>query len=498
MSSAPSLPVMVVGAGPVGLTLACELARLDVAVRIIDLLPAPTTESRAILVHSRSLEMFARMGVIDELIASGIRTVGMDMFAGGHRLARVSLAGVSSAYPFSVTTAQTETERILAERLAGYGVHVERGVQATGFEQDEAGVDITLTHAEGRAESVRCDWLVGTDGARSTVRKAMGSKLVGSFEGQRFLLGDVDADYDCERDHMQMFFAAHEGPLAVFPMEGQRLRLIAQVPDRPGQDDAPAGEPDLATLQAVVDRRADGMRLLHARWITYFEIHHAQVPAYRSGRVFLAGDAAHVHSPAGGQGMNTGMQDAFNLGWKLAYATRGVAGADALLDSYDAERHPVAARVIHDSTALTDVGTASGPVQRQLRNAALRVGSRVPGVQHRIAAEIAETDVTYRGSSLGAGRMAGDVRPGDAAAQVRALPGWTVLHFPGHAADDPSLGDVETVVIEDVAAAHRYGLRKGGYVAVRPDGYVGFIGHLDERTSLESYLDRYARAVASA
>ncbi len=497
MSRAPGLPVMVVGAGPVGLTLACELARLDVAVRIIDLLPAPTTESRAILVHSRSLEMLARMGVVDELIASGIRTVGMDMFDSGHRLARVSFAGVSSAFPFSVTTAQTETQRILAERLAGYGVHVERGVQATGFEQDAAGVDVTLSYADGHEADVRCDFVVGTDGAHSTVRKAMGSKLVGSFEGQRFLLGDVDADYACERDHMQMLFAANEGPLAVFPMTGQRLRLIAQVVDQPGQDDGPSGDPDLASLQAVVDRRANGMHLLDARWITYFEIHHAQVPSYRSGRAFLAGDAAHVHSPAGGQGMNTGMQDAFNLGWKLAHAVRGVGGAEALLDSYDAERHPVAARVIHDSTALTDVGTASGPLQRQLRNAAVRVGSRVPAMQHRLAAEIAETDVAYRGSSVGAGRTSGDVRPGDAAPQVQSSPGWTVLHFPGAAPAGGSLPDVETVVIEDGAIAHRYGLRKGGYVAVRPDGYVGFVGDLDDRAALESYLDRYARAVAS-
>jgi 2-polyprenyl-6-methoxyphenol hydroxylase-like FAD-dependent oxidoreductase len=512
--------VVVVGAGPVGLTLACELARRDVAIRVVDKLAAPTTESRAILVHARSLEMFERMGIVDELIASGVRTVGMDMFADGHRLARLSFDDVDSPFPFSVTTAQTETERILAKRLSALGVVVERGVQATAFAQDAAGVEVTLRHPDGREERVSSQWIVGTDGAHSTVRAAMHTKLAGSFKGQRFLLGDVDADYDCPRDRMQTFFTKNEGALLVFPMEGQRLRLIAEVPDAPLGGEPATGEPNLQMLQAIVDRRTRNMRLLNARWLTYFEIRHAQVPAYRVGRAFLAGDAAHIHSPAGGQGMNTGMQDAFNLGWKLALASQGIAGAEALLDSYDAERHPIAARVIHDSTVLTNAGTVRLPLARHLRNAALRVGSKLGPVQHRIAAEISETDLSYRESPVVDGRKFGALHAGDAAPDVPgtnvrhllgATAGHAVLHFPGRssvAAIEPVAG-VHNILISPIPSAaglfddvvvdsagsvgRRYAMVDGGYVAVRPDGYIGFLGNLDDAAALEAYLNTYAK-----
>jgi 2-polyprenyl-6-methoxyphenol hydroxylase-like FAD-dependent oxidoreductase len=520
MSVTTTSVVVVVGAGPVGLTLACELARRDVAIRVVDKLPVATTESRAILVHARSLEMFERMGIVDDLIASGVRTIGMDMFADRRRLARLSFDEVDSPFPFSVTTAQTETERLLTERLSGLGVRVERGVQATALEQDASGVEVTLRHPDGREERVGSQWIVGADGAHSTVRAALGAKLVGSFKGQRFLLGDVDAAYDCSRDRMQTFFTKNEGALLVFPMEGERLRLIAEVPAEPLGGEAATGEPSLEALQAIVDRRAHNMRLLNARWLTYFEIHHAQVPAYRVGRAFLAGDAAHVHSPAGGQGMNTGMQDAFNLGWKLALASQGIPGAEALLDSYGAERHPIAARVIHDSTVLTNAGTVRSPLARHLRNAGLRVASKLGPVQHRIAAEIAETDLSYRGSPTVTGRTSGTLQAGDAAPDVPgtnlrhllgARIGHAVLHFPGRAsaaAIEPvegvhnilinpkgaSAGAFDDVVDDSTGSvARRYAMVDGGHVAVRPDGYIAFLGSRDDTAALEAYLNTYAR-----
>jgi hypothetical protein len=261
------------------------------------------------------------------------------------------------------------------------------------------------------------------------------------------------------------------------------------------------------------------MRLLNARWLTYFEIRHAQVPAYRVGRAFLAGDAAHIHSPAGGQGMNTGMQDAFNLGWKLALATQGIAGAEALLDSYGAERHPIAARVIHDSTVLTNAGTVRSPLARHLRNAALRVASKLGPVQHRIAAELSETDLAYRESPVVTGKSgtlhAGDAAPDVPGTNVRhvlgATVGHAVLHFPGRssAAGIEPVAGVHNILIgpmpaaagvfddavddSDGSVARRYAMVDGGCVAVRPDGYIGFLGNLDERAALEAYLNTYAK-----
>ena len=212
--------VLVVGAGPVGLVMACELARRNVPVRVIDKLPAPTTESRAILVHSRSLEMLERVGVADEIIASGVRTGGMQIHASGKVLADITFDEVHSPYPFSVTTAQTETERILAARLGELGVQVERGVELLSFDQNDDAVHYHLRHADGTVESGTTRWIVGTDGGHSTVRAGTGQKLEGSFKGERFLLGDVDAECDLPRDRMHSFFSDRGGPAAAVPDAG--------------------------------------------------------------------------------------------------------------------------------------------------------------------------------------------------------------------------------------------------------------------------------------
>ena len=485
-----STAVVVVGAGPVGLVLACELARRAVPVRIIDKLPAPTSESRAVVVHARTLEALERTGVDEEIIASGQRTTGLQMYADRVSLGRFALDTVDSPYPFSVTLPQDETERILTARLAALGVAVERERELVGLEQDASGVRAHLKSGE----EIRSDWIAGTDGSHSTVRGALGLRLEGSFKGETFLLGDVEADCDLDRSTMHTFFTADAGPLMVFPMLGRRLRLI-------GQLDAPAA-PTLQELQAVVDHRTAGFRLESARWITLFEIHHAQVPRYRVGRGFLGGDAAHVHSPAGGQGMNTGIQDAFNLGWKLAQAaTEGP--SPALLDSYHAERHPVAAHVIKVTTATTDVGTATNPLVRRLRNRAVRVASGLSPIAHILAEETEETRVTYRTSPIveRSHRSHRSPQPGDAAPDVAAVnlhhtlaraTGQTALYIAGRGqvpepiaasniqrhvlvtdAEAPKSAFNEVIPDPDRAVAARYGTgENGGLFVIRPDGYI--------------------------
>ena len=318
--------VIVVGAGPVGLVAACELARRGVGVRVIDKLAQPTDQSRAIAVHARSLDMFDRMGIVDELLGTGVKAIAMQMHAGGRKLFRVPFGEVDSAFPFTLTTAQTETERVLGEHLQALGVTVERGAELIALSQDDEGVHLTL-QKRGSTERVSASWVIGADGAHSTVRRLVGTTLAGSFVGERFLLGDVDAEHSLDRDSMHTFFAP-DGPVVVLAMRDGRMRFLAEVHDAPG---TPLHmHPTLDDLQEIVDRRIGGIRLLSSHWLTSFEIHHARVPAYRWGRVFLAGDAAHIHSPAGGQGMNTGMQDAFNLTWKLAAVINGDAG-DTLL-----------------------------------------------------------------------------------------------------------------------------------------------------------------------
>jgi 2-polyprenyl-6-methoxyphenol hydroxylase-like FAD-dependent oxidoreductase len=527
ISGTPS-DVLVVGAGPTGLVAACELARRGVAVRVIDKLAAPTTESRAIVVHARSLEMFDQMGIADEIIGSGVKTLAMQILAGGRILAKLSLDQVDSAFPFSVTTPQTETERILGERLAGLGVTVERGTELTALTQDADAAHLTLRRLDGTQEQAEAAWVVGADGAHSTVRAAAGTKLAGSFKGERFILGDVEAEHSLDPSSMYSYFSPDGGPLLVFPMRGSRMRLIAQVHDPDGQ---PLNlDPGQDELQAIVDARAGGIRITGSHWLTEFEIHHAQVPAYRSGRVFLAGDAAHVHSPAGGQGMNTGMQDAFNLGWKLALAVQG-AGGERLLDSYHAERHPVAAKVIKMTTLMTQVGTLRHELAVKLRNELMHAASGLAPVRHALANQAEEVALSYRGSPMVQGHLRhariapGDHLPPIADASLQAqlaaachpesgthviltiTPPSPAPATPPPAASPPpavhpaappapvsDAGDARQVLVAPAAdaidgydvtiadpghlVAIRYGLRDGARIIIRPDGYIGYLGDL--------------------
>ncbi|MFC1405644.1 MULTISPECIES: FAD-dependent monooxygenase [Streptacidiphilus] len=498
-------PILVVGAGPVGLAVAGELARRDVPVRVVDALPAPTTESRAIVVHARSLEMLERIGLLDDVVASGIKATGIEIHASGRVLTHVDLDIVDSPHPYSVLTAQTETERILTENLARHGVQVERDLALVGLEQDADTVRATLRGPDGGEQSVGASWLVGADGARSAVRHQVGSALEGSFHGERFLMGDVHADHDFDPRSMYTFFSAHDGPLMVFPMKGDRMRLIAQIPT------ASTDEASQAWLQRIADERAPGRLRIHdSLWLTCFEVHHAQVPQYRYGRVFLAGDAAHIHSPAGGQGMNTGVQDAFNLGWKLAAAHRGTA-SETLLDSYHAERHPVAARVIEFSTRLTHLSTLANPVAQKLRNAVLHTATGIGPARQALADEAEETTLTYHGSPAVVGSVAhARVRSGDHLPDVsgtdlrRVLSAETghvlvtlgplaaATELPGVrqvllADNDAAVAGFDTVVADpDRRAASRFGLTSGR-IMVRPDGYIGAICDRQDEEPIRAY-----------
>lgn len=489
-SAAPQ--VLIVGAGPVGLVLAIELARRGVAFRIVDQLSAPTTESRAVVVHARSLEMMDALGgsLVDELRATGVVTTGVQFHGAKRTVARFSFDGVDSTHPFSITTPQTETERILTRRLNELGATIERGVQLTGVDQSESGVRVHLANEAG-TETLEVGWVVGCDGARSTVRHQVGEKLVGSFHGERFLMGDVeaDADSDLDRSSMQMYLGAADGPGVVFPMAGTRARVIVEIDS--------AGEAPPATLdwlQRVVDERRMGLRLRDPHWLTTFDIHHAQVPRYRVGRVLLAGDAAHVHSPAGGQGMNTGMQDAFNLGWKLALVAGGtLAPTDAewLIDSYQAERHPVAARVITFSTGMTKVGTLDTGPGRFLRDHLLAAMSGLAPARARLAAEIEETGVDYRGGPLG---TAGGASP---RSQVRAGDALPVSLRTTDARAGSPLGVTRVVVAAAHPAARSLGLGSdGGTVVLRPDGYIGGAFRPSDFAQLDAYTSRFGAVKA--
>ncbi|MGY1745928.1 FAD-dependent monooxygenase [Blastococcus sp. SYSU D00695] len=509
--------VLVAGAGPVGLMAACQLARLGAPVRVVDPLERPTTESRAVGVHARSLEVMASLGVLPRLEARGRRIAALEMVDGttGRTRARLELGGVPSRHPYLLDVAQPDTEEVLAERAAELGVVVERGVRLTALTQDADGVEVTLRTGDAE-RTERVGWVVGTDGGHSTTRSLVGLQLEGGFAGQHFAMADVDVDTTCSPDTIHMF--GHPDGLGImFPLTGERARVMFAV-GTPGP-----GDPTLAQVQALADARTGGrVRVRHPRWLTYFEVHHAQVPRYRVGRVFLAGDAAHVHSPAGGQGMNTGLQDATNLAWKLALVARGRADA-ALLDTYDAERHPVGAAVVRATTVLTDVGTATGPAAA-LRDVAMFVVGHVHRLGATAARTVAELTIDHRDSPLSVqhGRATRGARAGERAPdpaglarrdgapvsveELLARPGVLVL---ARGADPQrvrllrdlvgDLGSVWTVAdgagaeAADLldpggALARAYGFAAEGLALVRPDGYLGLVSDAADPEVLRRYL----------
>jgi len=334
--------VLVIGAGPTGLVLAGELLRRGLSVRVVDKLVAPTPHSRAIGVHARSLEILDDLGVADELIARGMRITGAALQTARGPIATVTFDELDTRYPFILCVSQVETETVLRDLLAARGGAIERDTELVALAQDERGVEAVLRTPRGD-ERARASWIVGCDGAHSGVRHALGIDFEGHAYEETFVLADVRIDWDAPLERVSTFL--HEdGVAALFPMQGGRWRVIAS------NAEALGAQPSLDDVRSLVEPRVGrALAMRDAAWISPFRIHCRQVARYRHGRAFLAGDAAHIHSPIGGQGMNTGIQDAHNLAWKLAR------GGETLLESYHAERHAIGRDVLAQTDRVTRV-----------------------------------------------------------------------------------------------------------------------------------------------
>ncbi|MBI4955238.1 MAG: FAD-dependent monooxygenase [Myxococcales bacterium] len=394
--------VLVVGAGPVGLTVASEFVRHGLRPRIVDEGDGPSRWSKAQIVHARTLEVFADMGVAEALCAAGRPITAFVIYASPEtkRIARIELDGIDSPYPYMLSIPQRETEILLARHLAQQGVEVERRVRLDRFEQHGDGVASVLVHASGEQERVETAWLVACDGAHSTVRKALDIPFEGSTYEQKIIQADVRVELPLrvEEDEV-VVFASPRGVVGFFPLPGEaHFRMIVPSPDERDL------EPTLETFERyLAEMGPKGATVSEPAWMVGFRIHCRMVPTYRVDRVFLAGDAAHIHSPAGGQGMNTGIQDAYNLAWKLALVARGV-GQPSLLDSYELERKPVAKAVLEGTDAVTQRGLGAiglrNKVAIAVRNKVIGFVTGLGFVRERAARAVSMLEVGYPDSPI--------------------------------------------------------------------------------------------------
>jgi len=367
--------VLIVGAGPVGLLLGAELQRAGVAVSVIDKIPARGFFCKALGITPRTLEIFGDLGIVDRAIDAGVWLTGVETRVDGVMVPERSMRVPDHGLPYgSLSLAQYETERLLEAAFAEHGGWVNYGFMLDRFEEDVDCVKAHLTDAQGDAHVVRCKWLVGCDGAHSKVRTALGLSFEGEQYPQTFALADVDVDWTLPRGSMYRFErtgSTHAKTSAVaVPIRGsaRRYRLSMIVPEDRASSLAAIGAPDFDTMCALLlPALPEGVQLSSMRWSSVYRVSHRIASAYGRGRVFIAGDAAHIHPPVGGQGMNTGLQDVHNLAWKLAHVAKGLAGP-ALLDSYQAERHPVGVDVVKStSEALNAVlaQQAANPAMRE-------------------------------------------------------------------------------------------------------------------------------------
>jgi 2-polyprenyl-6-methoxyphenol hydroxylase-like FAD-dependent oxidoreductase len=447
-----------------------------------------TDKSKALVIWSRTLELLDRGGGAAPFIDAGFKCQAVNFIAGDKTVGRINMEAIQSPYAFALMIPQSETERLLDERLHDLGVTVERQVELLSFKSSATGVEAVLQHADGRKETVLVDWLLGCDGAHSAVRHGLNAPFTGETMDGDFFLADVHATGYPFPDTEVSVYWHRDGVFVMFPISPGRYRIIADLPPTAG---AQTPAPTLEQVQAIVDRRGpSGLRIFDPVWLAGFRINGRKVSSYRHGRVFLSGDAAHVHSPAGGQGMNTGMQDAFNLSWKLALVIRGVCG-EHLLNSYSPERSGVGDAVLKAAGRLTGIGTMHNPVAQTIRNIVGHAMLGLAPVQHAVAAQMSEVTIGYPKSPLNGSSLSPGPKPGERVAPVAGqtpVGSGSAPQFALFANETPEVVALvkkfETLLDPEV----RPPLSANGIWLVRPDGYVACAAK--DAAGISEYLAR--------
>jgi len=482
--------VLVVGAGPTGLTAAGVLARAGRSVTVLERWPTINPASRAFATMARTLEVLDARGLADDLLAHAHAAPGVTIFGD----ARIDLTHLDSPYRFAMITPQTNVDRALGDYALAQGADVRRGIEVIAFDQDADGITVTARpHGDntGRHTCWRAQYVIGADGAHSTVRGLLGADFPGKTILSSIVLADVKLAHGPSDGGLTLgstrnafaFLAPFEAPTTRHAANGSWYRTM--VWDRGNQlpDDAPVGQAEIVDILA----RAMGteLKVLEVGWKSRFHCEERQVAQYRHGRVFLAGDAAHVHSPMGGQGMNTGIQDAANLAWKIDAALGGA--PDTILDSYHDERHPIGKRVLLQSGLMARGVTLHPRVARSVRNILAPRILRVPRVRDAVAGSFAGTTLRYahrNGESPLVGTRGTQIplMQGRLTQLQRVLPGFVFIRE----------REANPVDAAELLQAER--TDRGPAVLVRPDGYIAWAGDSADRPAWTAALTRWTGA----
>jgi 2-polyprenyl-6-methoxyphenol hydroxylase-like FAD-dependent oxidoreductase len=497
----PDCQVLVVGAGPTGLVLAAELLARGIRTRIIDKGDGVALQTRAIGIHARTLEVLDMMGLAERFVERGQVVRHLRFYSEGRCLVSLEFARCGSRFGFLLDLPQDQTERLLRARVTELGGVVEDGTELTALTIGGDAVTAAVRGHAGQIEAITAEYLVGCDGAHSQVRRQLGLTFHGHPYPQDWLLADVRLDTDPGEDAVHAFFRPDGLPVIFFPMRGHRWRLtLPFAGSRSGQ------APTLQEIQQLTHQRApQPVTVSDPTWLANFRCHRRSASTYRRGRVLLAGDAVHIHTPAGGQGMNTGIIDAHNLGWKLALVASGRA-PDALLDNYATERRPVAEEVLKLTHALVHYGSLSHPVKRRVRDIVVPALGRSPVIQRRAARRLSQIYVSYPPGSLArqdrgrgtprAGQRMPDiqVRTGSQPTTLHSVlrAGRHVLVVPAaHAAGllsdsglRPYRSDLDVVTQAPGPGDHG----DGPVILVRPDGHVAARGRPGSMGTVTGYL----------
>lgn len=524
-------PVLIVGAGPTGMVLANELLRRRVPCRMIDKRRGPSETSRSFTLHAKTMEMFEHMGLAHTFLSDGIISKGFYFnFKGQDAHPELDFTGLESQYPYILVYNQNDTEQRLREHLdAAYSFQPEWNVELTEFTESDTGFDATLKSVSGDEQAIKPRWIIGCDGVNSFVRQRAGLDFDGeTYEGMVMQMMDVEYSGFEGSDDWVHYYMSKQSFLLVTKLPNGNHRVLIS-------DMGEADDPDLTPRQAfqrLIDGHVDGTTLAEPQWATKWEIWKRIANDYRAGNCFLAGDAAHVHSPSGGQGMNAGMQDAFNLGWKVAMVALGQANA-TLLDTYGPERQPIGAQVIEGTDAMHDIIMAHGRGMDDRLQLTQREGWHSETVNRISGLSYTYRDVTDIPPGLNplAGPACGDRAPdvvfennhrlfefartsrlsllivaGDSANTAHAIElhcqvcaDFSAIIRSGVVlpATSDALGKVEQFGDPNGAFAAHYGsVERGQILLIRPDGYIAFRSQLDERAALSEYLHtQFTKAV---